>query len=128
MINEQPNQTQFISQAPWHDQTVVTPVEEPNLEEEIIPKKRPTMLIVALIAGTLLLLLILLAVILRPRMVAPDDRIPNGFLNGSAELTELEQRVASLSSELKAADPVKSEFPFPPVKMDLSLPSPSPQL
>lgn len=126
MDNSELNQTQFIATSPWQDQQVLPPVEAPVPEEE--PKKKLPILWIGIIGLLILVFIIMLAVILRPRMSKPSNSLDSTEMPLSGEMTALEREVASLSAELKKADPVKSEFPFPPVKMDLSLPSPSPKL
>lgn len=120
MNQDSPNQTEFATHDSWQDQVVVEPVDP---VEEPPKRKIPTL---GLILGGgifLLVLLIVLAVVLRPRMNPNDDGVENEDTIPQAELTGLQLQVASLSAELNSADPVKSEFPFPPVRMDLSLPT-----
>ena len=126
-------QTEFLNQAPWQDQVVVTPVEvplEPLPDDAAQPpeKKKPWKLILIASLSGLLVLLIILAVIFRPQGMPVFQNDSSQPTQINATLTILEQKAASLSAELKKADPVKTEFPFPPVNMDLALPTPSPQL
>ena len=124
----QTDQTEFVNDAPWQDQVVAPPVLEAESESSSTHKK-PAPLVVALVVSSLVLVgLIVVAILLRPRTKIDDPSIVGGDDQVSRSRTPLQQEVASLSAELKKADPVKSEFPFPPVKMDLSLPTPSPKL
>ncbi len=115
------NQTTFFEQEVMGETPAELPVDiDPDFaEKEIARKKRKRMVILAgtgSMAG--LLLIVALLVLIMPeaqqRLTATPSTIPFGQ---SQTDTTLSRRLDELEADLRAADPVKLDAPFPPVNM-----------
>lgn len=115
------NQTTFFEQEVMGETPAELPVDiDPDFaEKEIARKKRKRMVILAgtgSMAG--LLLIVALLVLIMPeaqqRLTATPSPIPFGQ---SQTETTLSRRLDELEADLRAADPVKLDAPFPPVNM-----------
>jgi|GEM_PF-1221255 len=115
------NQTTFFEQEVMGESPAELPVDiDPNFaEKEIARKKRKRILILAgtgSIAG--LLLVVALLVLIMPeaqqRLTATPSPIPFGQ---TPTETALSRRLDEVEADLRAADPVKLDAPFPPVNM-----------
>jgi len=124
MTDREQDQTLFLEDQPWPDQNVTVPMSESEVAiTESAKKPRTLVLVVVMLLVVTTLVLLVLAVMFFGRQRSsplPFDRVKQ---SGEQGQSLLEKEVASLSAELKKADPIQPEYPFPPVRMDLEVPT-----
>ena len=121
--SDQIDQSQFDSEAWLYDANKPQPVmPDPNRVQLPFWKTKQGKLMLAPLALVVVVIIIAgIVMIVRGRQAAkvagPSD--PTSF--ATVDLGPLGDKVKTLSTELKAADPTKELDPFPPVRLDLRL-------
>lgn len=115
------NQTTFFEQELLEQTPPTMPVEiDPDFaEKEVARKKRKRQLILGGTVGVVVLLFFVAGVVLFmpeavPRLTATPSPIPFGQTPAETQLT---RRLNELETDLRTADPIEIDTPFPPVNL-----------
>lgn len=129
MNEDELNQTQFVEDLPLKTQngnaqpSVVSP--DVDQEEPVpIKKKRNPLLIAALALGGILVISLFASLLLTRKTAQQTGSSPQTQASASPVDTTvhpLQQDITDLDAAVQAADPDKTDVPFPPVSMELRL-------
>ncbi|MDA1079675.1 MAG: hypothetical protein O2840_03245 [bacterium] len=118
------DQSRFAAEEPLFESTqrVQPDVATVELTEtELAAKKKKKVLGYAGLTFGAAILLLLVVSSLLPKSAAPATPDPDPVVSPSLDKTELQQRIESIRSDLRQADPSKQPLLFPPLNYKLGI-------
>jgi len=124
-IEELTNQTRFSSEEPlFENPPFITSSSTAPVEPVQKKKFSPLLLLGGGVIGLVVILLVAVVVFSPKRQNTPVSVEPITQQAVENESTELTRRLSEVEADLKAADPVKVDLPFPPVSFSIYLDAP----